>query len=287
MNTLYGYVKKVLCDAGIDDGEARAVALLLLEKVCGLTTAEALMADVQSLGEKAEKVLEMARRVAGGVPVQYALGEADFCGLSISVRSGVLIPRPETQGLVEWVAEDGDAVRVLDVCTGSGCVAVALAKRFPDAVLEAWDVSDEALEVARTNVERCGVEVGLKKVDVLNESDVAENMRSGWDVIVSNPPYVCEAEAAEIEPHVLDYEPRIALFVPDEDPLRFYRHIARMGMEGLRDGGRVYFEINRRFGREVVDMLTGMGYVAVELRQDFRGNDRMVKAIKKAEISLL
>lgn len=269
----------------MENGEARAVALLLLEKVCGLTVAEALTAE--AVGVNGKRVQEMARRVAEGEPVQYVLGEADFCGMSLCVRKGVLIPRPETEELVEWVAEDGVGDRVLDVCTGSGCVAVAVARRFPDAEIEAWDVSEEALDVARMNVERCGVKVTLKNVDVLNDNEVAKEVADVYDVVVSNPPYVCEEEAVDMEARVLKHEPRLALFVPDEDPLRFYRQIARMGIKALRNGGRLYFEINRRFGKEVVGMLNGMGYVGVELRQDFCGNDRMVKAIKGDDLSLL
>lgn len=286
MMGLYGHIRKVLCEGGMEGGEARAVALLLLEKVCGLSVAEALVAEVDGVGDRGERVMEMARRVGEGEPVQYVLGEAEFCGMSLWVRAGVLIPRPETEELVRWVVEDGvkgkvlDGVRgrVLDVCTGSGCVAVALARCFEE--VEAWDVSEEALEVARVNVARCGGGVRLKRVDVLDDEDVARNVGRGWDVIVSNPPYVCEDEAVEMEGRVLEHEPRLALFVPNDDPLRFYRQIGRMGMGVLNDGGRLYFEINRRFGREVVEMLRGMGYVGVELRKDFCGNDRMVKAIK-------
>lgn len=281
MNGLYWHIRKVLCDGGMGNGEAKAVALLLMEKVCGLTVAEALVAEMPAAGDERERVLAMARRVAEGEPVQYVVGTADFCGLSLYVKPGVLIPRPETQELVEWIAEDETGGRILDICTGSGSVAIVLAKRFADAEVEAWDVSEEALEVARMNAERCGVGVTLKQVDVLNDEDVERERREDWDVIVSNPPYVCEEEEAEMEACVLEHEPRLALFVPDENPLMFYRQIARIGMETLCDGGRLYFEINRRFGREVVEMLKGMGYADVELRQDFCGNDRMVKAIKR------
>ena len=292
---LYRHIRDVLCEGGMDAGEARAVALLLLEKVCGMTTAEALTAVGDGDDGKWGRLLEMARRVGGGEPVQYVLGEADFCGIPMCVKPGVLIPRPETEELVEWVARDGGVGRVLDVCTGSGCVAVALARRFPDAVVEAWDVSEVALDVARMNAERCGVGVTVRRVDVLDDEEVARAMGKKWnvvddeaavatgkkwDVVVSNPPYVCAAEAAEMEARVLEHEPRLALFVPDEDPLMFYRQIARWGKEALSDGGRLYFEINRRFGNEVVAMLAEMGYEGVELRQDFCGNDRMVKAIK-------
>ena len=298
MNTLYSHIRTTLCASGIEAGEARAVSLLLLEKVCGLTVAEALIAETGSNTKEEDIVVKMAERIAAGEPVQYVLGEADFCGLSLCVKPGVLIPRPETQELVKWVADDGDTrntkgmaqQNILDICTGSGCIAIALAKHFPDAKVEAWDVSEEALNIAKTNAEKCGVNVKLKKVDVLNYIQHKQTNAptppypqhtATWDVIVSNPPYVCEKEATDIAPHVLKHEPHLALFVPDDDPLIFYRQIAQIGITSLRDCGRLYFEINRLFGKEITQMLHDIGYTDIELRQDFYGNDRMVKAIKR------
>ena len=289
MNGLYRDMREVLTGS-MDSGEARAVALLLLEKTCGLSTAEVLAGhDAAVPTDRHEEVMDMARRVAKGEPVQYVLGEADFCGLTLHVAPGVLIPRPETEELVRWVMEAPGSQehtgrpRLLDVGTGSGCIAIALAHLLPEAEVEAWDVSEEALQVARKNAERCGVSVCFRRVDVLEDADCEMNRgehNESFDTIVSNPPYICEEEAREMEANVLAHEPRLALFVPDDDPLLFYRRIATIALSRLKPQGRLFFEINRRFGHDTVQMLEQMGYTGVELRQDQFGNDRMVMAIK-------
>ena len=297
MNSLYKDLKIVLQKGNIPEGEARAIALMLLEKVAGLPTAKALIADGKDLLCRRQSLLELAARVAQGEPVQYILREADFCGLTLKVQPGVLIPRPETEELVAWVGEYVNSKRILDIGTGSGCIAVALANKLKKAEVEAWDVSDEALEIARENAKRNGVQVKTSKVDVLDInpnsqlstlncqlSPLTSNLSplTSYNIIVSNPPYICEEEKAEMERNVLEHEPELALFVPDDDPLLFYRRIAELGLSLLKENGLLFFEINRRFGEEVVKMLQGKGYREVELRQDMFGNDRMVKAIKPA-----
>lgn len=311
MNDLYRKMKRLLVEGGMEAGEAQAVALLMLEKKWGLTVAEVLsgggrrgrgegkgaaMTSQQTEQEEEEEMLALVRRVAGGEPVQYVLGEAEFCGMELKVRPGVLIPRPETEELVAWAVEEGkrfadnltegknwSRLRMLDIGTGSGCIALALARLLAGADVEAWDVSEEALEVARENGEKVGVQVRWKRMDVLDKLEAP----SPFSLIVSNPPYICEEEKGEMEAHVLEHEPELALFVPNEDPPRFYRRIAELGMEGLLvEGGAMLFEVNRRFGQQVVTMLEGMGYEEVELRKDFFGNDRMVKAIKRGYFSL-
>lgn len=326
MNELYRKMKQLLVEGGMEAGEAQAVALLMLEKKWGLTVAEVLsgggrrgrgegkgaaMTSQQTEQEEEEEMLALVRRVAGGEPVQYVLGEAEFCGMELKVRPGVLIPRPETEELVAWAVEEGkrlagnlteeknwSRLRMLDIGTGSGCIALALARLLAGADVEAWDVSEEALEVARENGEKVGVKVRWRKVDVLDGLEGLDNLDgldnlgelerpAPFSLIISNPPYICEEERGEMEAHVLEHEPELALFVPNEDPLRFYRRIAEIGMEGLLvEGGVLLFEVNRRFGQQVVRMLEGMGYVKVELRKDFFGNDRMVKAIKRGNFSL-
>ena len=312
MKSPYQEIKGLLMEGNMSEGEAKAVALMLLEKVAGLPTAKALIADGNDLLCRRQTLLELAARVAKGEPVQYVLGEADFCGLTLKVKPGVLIPRPETEELVAWVVENVKAnsnllpltsnlspFKLLDIGTGSGCIAVALAKKLKEAEVEAWDVSDDALEIARENAKRNGVQVKTSKVDVLDINANSNSQLStvnfqlstltshlspltSYNIIVSNPPYICEEEKAEMERNVLEHEPELALFVPDDDPLLFYRRIAELGLSLLKEKGLLFFEINRRFGEEVVKMLQGKGYREVELRQDMFGNDRMVKAIKPA-----
>lgn len=283
MNDLYRDIKAVLTEGGIIEGEAKAIALMLMEKVCGITTTEVLMNHPRGETYRTE-LLAMSQRIAQGEPVQYVLGEADFCGMSMKVQPGVLIPRKETEELVAWVVEEGrgkkEALHVLDIGTGSGCIAVTLAKTLEGAEVEAWDVSDVALQTAKENAERNSVTVETKKVDVLMDNRLRTTDYGVFDVIVSNPPYICEEEKAEMERNVLEHEPSLALFVPDNDPLLFYRRIGELGLSILRGEGLLFFEINRRFGKEVVKMLQDMGYQDVELRQDQFDNDRMVKAIK-------
>ena len=312
MKSPYQEIKGLLMESNMPEGEAKAVALMLLEKVAGLPTAKALIADGNDLLCRRQTLLELAARVAQGEPVQYVLGEADFCGLTLKVKPGVLIPRPETEELVAWVEENVNAntnllpltsnlspFKLLDIGTGSGCIAVALAKKLKEAEVEAWDVSDDALEIARENAKRNGVQVKTSKVDVLDINANSNSQLStvnfqlstltshlspltSYNIIVSNPPYICEEEKAEMERNVLEHEPELALFVPDDDPLLFYRRIAELGLSLLKENGLLFFEINRRFGEEVVKMLQEKGYREVELRQDMFGNDRMVKAIKPA-----
>lgn len=275
---VYREIKNILTCGGMSEGEAKAVALMLMEDTRGWGTAEALMKE----GED-EELMAMARRVASGEPVQYVTGRAHFCGLEFGVRQGVLIPRPETEEIVRHIVDDmesccGRELSVLDIGTGSGCIAVSLAKAVGGASVEAWDVSDDALQIAGENAARNGAEVRFVKMDVLNAD--FNGMAQRFDIIVSNPPYICESEADEMERNVLDYEPHIALFVPDDDPLLFYRRIAEAGLSILKKGGKLYFEINRRYGKETVEMLTRLGYADVELNADLFGNDRMVKAIK-------
>ena len=287
MKNVYRDIKRVLMENHMEEGEAKAVALLMMEKVCGMTTTEVLINEPKGELHR-EELLAMVQRIADGEPVQYVLGEADFCGVSIKVRPGVLIPRKETEELVNWIVECLHANcqpstfngQLLDIGTGSGCIAVALAKKMEGAEVEAWDVSEVALQVARENAERNGVEVKVRRVDVLSTVNSQLSTVNSYEVVVSNPPYVCEEEKKGMERNVLEHEPELALFVPNESPLLFYRKIALLGCSLLAEGGCLFFEINRRFGAEVVGLLEGMGYRDVELRKDQFGNDRMVKAIK-------
>ena len=256
--------------------EARAIVYALLEDVFGLRRTDVLLGKFEALSE-AEKLhfARCAKRLSEGEPLQYVVGTAPFGNLTFEVTPATLIPRPETLELVEWVATDEQvrpALRLLDIGTGSGCIAISLAKLLHQAKVSAWDISAEALAVARRNAEQNGVAVDFKQVDVLNITE-AET----YDCIVSNPPYICEDEKAEMTDSVLLHEPHTALFVPNNDPLRFYRAIAELGMRCLSPGGTLYFEINRAYGAETCNLLRDLGFRDVELRKDFYGNDRMVK----------
>ena len=192
------------------------------------------------------------------------------------VSPSVLIPRPETEELVDWILSDNSqkGMRVLDIGTGSGCIPISLASDMDAPLVSAWDISEEALKVAVANAELNSVNVDFSRVDVL--SDEIPDVKV--DILVSNPPYITDSEKSEMERNVLDWEPGLALFVPDNDPLKFYRRIAEIGRDILDNNGLLYFEINRAYGKDTVDMLLGLGYRDVELRKDISGNDRMVKA---------
>ena len=218
------------------------------------------------------------QRIASGEPLQYVIGQWDFRDFTLKTDARALIPRPETAELVRWVADDArrdGAVSLLDVGTGSGCIALSLASLLPGVGVEGWDVSEGALRVARDNGRRLGLAVRFLRQDIL--APVLPDVR--FDVVVSNPPYVTEAERAGMERNVLCWEPASALFVPDDDPLRFYRAIARFATRALPPGGKLYFEINQAYGSATVRLLEDMGYARVELRRDLSGNDRMIKAI--------
>lgn len=266
------------------DGEAQAIVFLVLEKLFGLSRTDVLMGGLEQLtAEQTAELEQVMLRLEQGEPVQYVLGVADFDGMTLRVAPGVLIPRPETEELVEWIAEDfksAKRLRILDVGTGSGCIALSLARRFTDASVAAWDISDDALRIASANAEKLGLDVEFKKRDALC-TEVAEADVANYDIIVSNPPYICEKERVDMDNNVLQHEPETALFVPDNDPLLFYRAISALAQKMLRSGGGLYFEINREYGKETAEMMSEMGLGSVELRKDFMENDRMVKGTKR------
>ncbi len=260
------------------DLEALALAKMLLVEVFGFSTLELYGGKDKEFSEKHRSVLtEMIRRLQKNEPIQYIIGIESFFGLTFEVNPKVLIPRPETQELVSWIIEDyqsDESIRILDIGTGSGCIPISLAKQLSKAEVESWDISEGALEVASRNCERNGVKVLLRQKDVLKAAPEG----NPYDVIVSNPPYITNKEKTDMEVNVLDWEPSLALFVPDEDPLLFYRKIAQLGCDMLKEGGSLYFEINRAYGEETVLMLKELGYAQIELKKDSWGNDRMIKA---------
>ena len=229
------------------------------------------------LSECKERELEnIIFRLQKNEPIQYIRGFAEFDGRRFKVAPGVLIPRPETVELVELVArENASARRLLDIGTGSGCIAISLDKKLPEAEVEAWDISEDALAIARENNKELAADVTFLQRDVL--FDDWEKAPS-FDVIVSNPPYVTEAEKKDMDANVLDWEPELALFVPDDDPLRFYRRIADLGRELLLPDGKLYFEINQAYGRETAHILEMNQYHDVRVIKDIFGKDRIVTA---------
>ena len=260
------------------DSEALALAKMLLVEVFGFTTLELYGGKDKEISGKRRSVLdEMIRRLKKNEPIQYIIGIETFCGFPFEVNSHVLIPRPETQELVYWIAGDCRgklSLRMLDVGTGSGCIAISLAKLVEGATVEAWDVSDKALEVAVRNAEKNRADVLFRQQDVLK----AVSGDARYEVIVSNPPYIAEKERTEMDANVLEWEPSLALFVADDDPLIFYRAIALLAKDMLVEDGLLYFEINQAYGQETMQMLEKLGYTSVELRKDGWGNDRMIKA---------
>lgn len=214
------------------------------------------------------------------IPIQYLLGKTSFYGLDFEVNSSVLIPRPETEELVEWILEDQKPkvnirkLRVLDIGTGSGCIAISLAKNISNAEVFALDVSEKALATAKKNAETNKVEVTFMTQDILQ----TDNLGQQFDVIVSNPPYVRNQEKQEIKKNVLDNEPHLALFVEDTDALIFYKKISELAQKNLAPTGQLFFEINQYLGKETVTLLTEMGFKNIELRKDIYGNDRMIRA---------
>lgn len=280
MNPLYIYIKQKLIAASYAETEASALARWILEEEFGFSTLELYAGkDTDFPMEKRNRLNDILVRLARFEPIQYIIGKTEFCGLTLKVSSDVLIPRPETAELVDWIVSDcpQSGLRVLDIGTGSGCIAITLAERMVEAEVSAWDISEKALAVARENALRNNVRIAFSCMDVFNEPTGT----SVFDIIVSNPPYITESERAEMERNVLDYEPETALFVPDTDPLRFYRRIAHIGNQMLKPGGKLCFEINRAYGSETAAMLKYGGYSQVEVRSDSYGNARMIKAIKR------
>ena len=264
-----------------DAGEAKALARMLYEVRYGLGLGDLLMGRDEGVPQ--DELEQLAVRLEHQEPIQYVLGQADFCGRTFKVSPAVLIPRPETEELCQWVVEEvreqwraaGEGLSVLDIGTGSGCIAVTLAAELAGARVTAWDISEEALLVARENALRNGVSVSFEHHDALHATTTAQPTT---DLIVSNPPYICNRERTAMEANVLEHEPHTALFVPDDDPLLFYRAIARYGREALKPGGRLYFEINPLYATSLSEMLRRMSYHDIAIKADQYGKQRMIRA---------
>ncbi|MBP5476871.1 MAG: peptide chain release factor N(5)-glutamine methyltransferase [Paludibacteraceae bacterium] len=276
MSPTVGYITRILSDVYPQD-EARALALWLVEELTGKSRGELLLRqeplEIHDLDVYLRRLLERE-------PVQYIFGKTEWMGLGLRVTQDTLIPRPETGELVEWVIQDTAALsdgerpplRVVDIGTGSGCIAIALKRRFPDWDVCAWDISEAALRIAQENAARNGVSIRFSQKDITEAEEDSPREGCPFDIVVSNPPYVMEKEKAAMEENVLRYEPAAALFVPDNDPLLFYRAIIRK-----RLAPTLYFEINERMGSAVQDLLLAEGYADVIVRKDTYGKNRMVR----------
>lgn len=312
-----------------DAGEAQAIVRTVLDVKYGMTLTDIICGKVNELSsDEGRNLEEIITRLQNGEPVQYVLGKADFAGRTFHVEPGVLIPRPETAELCQWIEKDmieksivssedspedssgnspqatDDARLILDICTGSGCIAITLGLNIPNSEVTGWDISEDALRIAQGNVEMMEAgNVRIEHQDALALPKAAETdnekMKGNddkevvkpkgkaktpstqkWDLIVSNPPYICEKEKADMEKNVLEHEPSLALFVPDEDPLKFYRAIAEYASSALKSGGALYFEINPIYEKETREMLLKLDFKDIETKEDAFGKKRMMRAMK-------
>lgn len=284
MRSFYNQLNQSLSDI-YSSSEIRIFGNLILNKITGLPLVKILAErDLTLSPDQIEEVNQITARLKKYEPIHYILGEMEFYGLKFKVNPDVLIPRPETEELVEWISHDlkftvSDAeaknVSVLDIGTGCGCIPIALKKHHPEIFIAAMDSSEEALAVAKENGAMHQTEVDFFQDDILNPKD---NNRI-WDVIVSNPPYIPLAEKADIDKQVKDYEPYVALFTPTEKPLMYYESIVSYALSHLMPNGKIYFETHKSFARDVAVLLRHKGFKEVIIRTDISGNERMVRAV--------
>lgn len=268
--------------AAYPDREAHALARLVLEERYNLSQTDLLLdKDSKLSADDRRDLANIVDRLLANEPVQYVLGKSWFCSRPFHVEPGVLIPRPETEELVRMIVQENEhrnpSLSVLDIGTGSGCIAISLALDLPKADVTAWDISSEALKIATDNAHALKADVRFQQQDILHPEPTDQQ----WDIIVSNPPYVRQLEAAEMSANVLEHEPHLALFVSDDDPLIFYREIGQFAWNHLTTGGRLYFEINQYLGKETADMIENIGFSDVKVHQDAYNNNRMLSCSKK------
>ncbi len=262
--------------------EINSIIEIVFEYTIGFSKTDLLLKpDTLLSDEQVEKLLSILDRLTNNEPVQYVLGETVFFDLTFNVAPGVLIPRQETEELVDWIIKDADGqtgLKVLDIGTGSGCIALSLAANLKNAEVLAYDVSEKALEIAKSNAALNQIAVNFKMKDILTNQNTFENQKN--DIVVSNPPYVLEKEKEFMAENVLNYEPELALFVEDDDPLLFYKAIVNYSKINLKDGGKLYFEINEAYGNEVKELMINSGFKDVEVRKDLNGKERMACGIR-------
>ena len=262
--------------------ETESLIGLILEHVTGYNRLQMHLNQTEPIPEpKIMQIMEIVNRLLAHEPIQYILGETEFYGLKFTVSPGALIPRAETEELVEWIVRrEGITARsLLDIGTGSGCIPISIDKNSSLELVEGWDISEDALKLARQNATRNSSKVEFSLQNIFEPTGIATSAK--WDVIVSNPPYVLMEESALMEKNVVDYEPHLALFVPDHDPLIFYRTIAEFAAVHLHLHGNLYFEINEAQGSQVVELLTAQGFCDIITRKDLQGKPRMIRARKE------
>lgn len=279
MQTSIQYISGQLADY-YPESEIRGLARIIVEAVFGLSYTEMILCKDRIADEREKDELDkILNRLKDYEPIQYIVGETEFYDLKLKVNPAVLIPRPETEELVQWIldSEVDPCSKILDIGTGSGCIALALKANLPASEINGVDISDTALETARMNASINQLNVSFVKTDILNaKPDEWKEL----DVIVSNPPYVRESEKQLMQKNVLEFEPANALFVADEDPLQFYRAIAGFSKKALRQNGFLFLEINEYLGIEMRNLLAGFGFREIEIRKDLFGKDRMIRCIK-------
>lgn len=276
MESLFVFIRRQL-ESNYPMAEIKSIAAMISNDLLGISTVDLHAGKYTDLSaDKAQKLKDIISRLLKHEPIQYIIGSTNFCGLRLNTSPGVLIPRPETEELVQLIVEETVAKpAILDIGTGSGCIAIALNKMIPNSDVTAWDISEEALSIARSNNEVQKTNVQFEQRDILQVDDTISNR---FDIIVSNPPYVTESDKCEMQREVLDYEPSMALFVSDNDPLLYYRHIAEFSIHALKERGRLYFEINQRFGKEMKGLLSDLQFHHIRLFQDQFGKDRIITA---------
>ena len=275
-----------------DEQEIESFFFILTEYLHNLKRVDvALNPNFELSDEEVEKWNAILAQLQQEKPIQYITGEAWFYGLKFEVNENTLIPRPETEELVEWILNSSithhkSPITILDIGTGTGCIPIALKANLPQANVSAIDVSEKALKVAKRNAELNKVEINFIQANILEAEDLSQlptsnfHHPSSYNIIVSNPPYVRNLEKQEIKKNVLDYEPHLALFVEDTDALLFYRKIAQLALKNLTPNGILFFEINQYLGNETVELLQNLGFKNIELKKDIYGNDRMVKSTR-------
>ena len=260
------------------ENELKSIMYISIDFHLGLTKSGTILQSERVLKDDEISVfINIVDRLKNMEPIQYILSETKFYGLSFYTKKGILIPRPETEELVDWIIKDnqGSEKKYLDIGTGSGCIIISLAKNLK-GTFDAIDISEKSIRISEENSIKNKVNINLKKTDIL-----CSELKGEWDVIVSNPPYVLRSEKEVMNKNVLNWEPETALFVEDTDPLVFYEEISKKALTVLRKNGYLYFEINENFGNETIKLLEEIGFVNIELKKDINGKDRMIKAMCK------